>query len=265
VQFLLLPLFDRLFHKKIREKFGNRFRFAISGGAALDFTIARLFISLGVEIAQGYGLTEFSPVISVNRLDDNDPRSVGVPLPGVETRINENEELLVKGKSIMQGYWKNEQATHQIIDENGWLHTGDKASIVDGKITITGRIKDIIVLSTGEKIPPCEVEQSIMQDPLFENIVVVGENRPYLSALVIPNDELSKKLTNGTGSLNDELLEHIKIKMSAFPGYARVHKVSICEEPWTIENGMLTPTLKPRRKFIIDQYKNMIDEMYHNH
>ncbi len=265
IQFLLLPLFDRLFHKKIREKFGNQFRFAISGGAPLDFNIARLFIALGIEIAQGYGLTEFSPVISVNHLDDNDPRSVGVPLPGVEARIDEHGELLVKGKCIMQGYWKHEQATREIIDEQGWLHTGDKASIIDGKITITGRIKDIIVLSTGEKIPPCEVEQSILQDPLFENIVVVGESRPYLSALVIPNNELAKKLNNGSKSLNDELLQHIKIKMSAFPGYARIHRVTICEEPWTIENGMLTPTLKPRRQFIIDQYHNMIDEMYSRH
>jgi len=263
--FLLLPLFDQLFHKKIREKFGQRFRFAISGGAALDFTIARFFIALGINIAQGYGLTEFSPVISVNRLDDNDPKSVGEPLPGVSVGIGENGELLVKGKSIMQGYWNNEQATGEIIDENGWLHTGDKASIIDGKITITGRIKDIIVLSTGEKIPPCEVEQSIMQDPLFENVVVVGESRPYLSALVIPNNELANKLINGTQNLNDELLKHIKIKMSAFPGYARIHKVSICKEPWTIENGMLTPTLKPRRQFIIEQYHQKIDEMYSRH
>jgi len=262
IQFLLLPLFNQLFHKNIRDKFGNRFRFAISGGAALDFKIAQLFISLGVVIAQGYGLTEFSPVISVNRLEDNDPKSVGKILPGVIITTDNNEELLVKGKSLMKGYWNNEIATREIIDEYGWLHTGDKAKIVNENIYITGRLKDIIVLSTGEKIPPCEVEQSIAQDPLFENIVVVGENRPYLSALVIPNDEMVKNMVNSTDSLNEELLKHIRVKMSSFPGYAKIHKVSICEDPWTIENGMLTPTLKPRRQYIIDNYKNIIDDMY---
>ncbi len=264
-RFLLLPLFKRFFHDRIREKFGRHFRFAICGGAALDFNVARLFIALDITIAQGYGLTEFSPVISVNRLDDNDPKSVGRPLPGVEISVDENKELLVKGKCVMHGYWKHEQATREVIDEQGWLHTGDQAELVDERIYITGRLKDIIVLSTGEKVPPCEIEQSILQDPIFENVVVVGENLPYLSALVIPNYDLAAKLKNGYGSLDEELLDHIKVKMSDFPGYARIHKIGICEDAWTIENGMLTPTLKPRRQYIIDHYKQKIDDMYHGH
>jgi len=260
--FILLPLFNLLFHRKIRDKFGKRFRFAISGGAPLDYNVARLFISLKIIIAQGYGLTEFSPVISVNRLDDNDPRSVGRPLPGVEIRTNENQELEVKGKCVMQGYWNNLEATQVMIDEQGWLSTGDKVNIIDNRIYITGRIKDIIVLSTGEKVPPCEIEQSILQDPAFENIVVVGEQRPYLSALVIPNFDHVEKMVNDTDGFNEQLLERINHKMSAFPGYARIHKVSICKEAWTVENGMLTPTLKPKRQYIIDQNKNIIDDMY---
>ena len=177
----------------------------------------------------------------------------------------DNKELLVKGKCMMHGYWKHEQATREVIDRQGWLHTGDQAEIVDGRIYITGRLKDIIVLSTGEKVPPCEIEQSILQDPVFENVLVVGENRPYLSALVIPNYELAAKLKNGYDTLDAELLDHIKIKMRNFPGYARIHKIGICEDSWTIENGMLTPTLKPRRQFILERYKHKIEEMYSGH
>jgi len=259
--FVLLPLFDRLFFKQIRNKFGNNFRFAISGGAALEFHVAQLFISIGIIIAQGYGMTEYSPVVSVNRLDDNDPHSVGEPLPGVEVMIGDNDELLVKGKSTMLGYWKHPDATQNIIDRKGWLHTGDQAKIENNKIHITGRIKDIIVLSNGEKIPPSEIELAILQDPLFENVIVIGEKRPYLSALVIPNYEL----LNGTPSINHKLLKHIQDKMIDFPGYAKIHKIGICKDPWTIENGLLTPTMKPRRKFIIARNKALIDEIYSGH
>lgn len=259
--FLWLPVFERLFFHKIRMKFGNNFRFCVSGGAALEFHIAQLFISIGIVIAQGYGLTEYSPVISVNRLEDNDPNSVGEPLPGVETRIGNNDELLVRGKSIMQGYWQQEDTTREIIDENGWLHTGDQAKIIDNKIYITGRLKDIIVLSNGEKIPPNDIEQAILQDPLFENVIVIGEKRPYLSALVVPDHELLAAVTD----INNTLIEHIQIKMKKFPGYARIHKIGICTEPWTIENGLLTPTMKPRRKSIIEQNQAIIDEIYSGH
>jgi len=261
LSFLLLPVFDRLFFRKIREKFGNNFRFAISGGAALEYHIAQLFISVGINIAQGYGLTEFSPVISVNRLDDNDPRGVGEPLPGVEIKIGNNDELLVRGKSLMQGYWKNDKATKEAIDSDGWLHTGDQARISNNKIYITGRLKDIIVLSNGEKIPPGELEQAIIQDPFFENVIVIGEGRPYLSALVIPNHEMLKD----NPDITETLLNHIQIKMEKFPGYARIHKISICKTPWTIENGMLTPTLKPRRKSIINDNQECIEAMYKGH
>lgn len=262
LSFILLPVFNRLFHKKIREKFGSKFRFAISGGAPLGFDVAKFFIALKIVIAQGYGLTEYSPVISVNRLEDNDPKSVGRPLPGVDIRTNSNQELQVKGKCVMQGYWNNPEATKEMIDEQGWLSTGDVVKIVDERIYITGRIKDIIVLSTGEKVPPCEIEKSIAQDPLFENIVVLGEQRPYLSALVILNYGALNKMKLDDNNLDQLLLEHINTRMSSFPGYARIHKISICKEAWTVENGMLTPTLKPKRQYIIDQHQKMVDEMY---
>lgn len=259
--FILLPIFEHLFYKKIRQKFGNNFRFAISGGAALEFHVAQLFISIGITIAQGYGLTEYSPVISVNRLEDNDPHSVGEPLPGVEIRIGENDELLIKGKSTMQGYWHHDDETNKVIDKDKWLHTGDQAKIINNKIYITGRLKDIIVLSNGEKIPPNEIEQAILQDPLFENVIVIGEKRPYLSALVILNSELQ----NDSDYMTEELLEHIQAKMKDFPGYARIHKIAVCTDPWTIDNGLLTPTMKPKRKSIIECNKKLIDELYSGH
>jgi len=259
--FLLLPLFDSIFFKKIREKFGKEFRFAISGGAALEFHVAQLFISIGIVIVQGYGLTEYSPVISVNRLNDNDPKSVGEPLPGVEVSIGDESELLVKGKSTMQGYWNNKEATKQIIDEKGWLHTGDQVNIVDNKIYITGRLKDILVLSNGEKVPPCEIEQAILQDPIFENVIIIGDKRPYLSALVVPNNEL----INGSVSVEEKLMQHIQDKMKVFPGYAKIHKIGLCKDAWTIENGCLTPTLKPKRIAIIEQNQHLIEQMYTGH
>jgi len=258
--FMLLPLFERLFFRKIRSKFGSRYRFAISGGAPLEFHVAKFFIAIGINITQGYGLTEFSPVISVNRINNNDPKSVGEALPGVEISVSRNDELRVKGKSLMLGYWNNEEATHEVIDKEGWLHTGDKVKIVDDKIYVTGRIKDIIVLSNGEKIPPSEIEQTIMQDGLIESIVVIGERRPYLSALICP----SHKPANDE-DISAELLGHIHELMKEFPGYAKIHRVAICEEPWTIENGLLTPTMKPRRKFIMERYADLIEEMYDGH
>lgn len=264
-RFLLLPFFDLLFFRKIRNKFGTRFRFAICGGAPLEFDVARMFISMGTILSQGYGLTEYSPVISWNRLDNNDPRSVGEPLPGVDIKIGDNQELLVKGKSIMQGYWKNEAATKEIIDEDGWLHTGDKVSLVNNKIYITGRIKDIIVLSTGEKISPVEIEQQIILDPLFENVIVIGEKKSFLSALVVLNQKICDQQAGKNQDLKKVLLEHIQGRMSNFPGYARIHNVAVSPEPWTIDNGLLTPTLKTRREFIIERNRDLIEEMYRGH
>ncbi len=276
--FLLWPLLDRLVARRVRAALGGRLRLTISGGAPLSPEIARFFIALGINLLQGYGLTETSPVVSVNSAADNYPDTVGRPLPGVEVAIGDDSELLVRGANLMSGYWGNPEATAAIIDRQGWLHTGDQARIDDsGRITITGRLKDIIVLATGEKVAPTGIELAINADRLFEQSMVVGEGRPYLSALVVLNavewGELAGTLAVDpdsdaalTGSLvEQELLARIARCMSHFPGHARIHRVHAVRQPWSVEQGLLTPTLKLRRTQIADRYESEIARLYAGH
>ena len=186
---LLWPLLNKLVGDKVMEKLGGRMRLAVVGGAPLSIDVARLFIGLGLPMIQGYGLTETSPVISVNPVENNDPRGVGCLLEDIEARIGDKDELQVRGPGVMLGYWANEKATHDILDDDGWLHTGDKAKLENGQLYITGRIKEIIVLANGEKVPPTDMEMAIAADPLFEQAMIVGDNRPYLSALLVLDPE----------------------------------------------------------------------------
>jgi len=271
---LLYPPLDKIVGHKVRQQLGGKLRFTVCGGAALSSQIAEFFIGLGIPILQGYGLTETSPVISVNTLTDNVPASVGLPMPGVEVKIGENDELLTKSDSVMMGYWNNEEATRQIIDEEGWLHTGDKVSIRDDHIFITGRIKEIIVLGNGEKVPPSDMELAISLDNLVDQVMIVGEGRAYLSALLVLNESGLDKYKSENGisdgdwdfvsdkALNKHLISLIKRLLRGFPGYAKIRRVSICKEPWSIENGMLTPTLKMKRAIIEKNYSSAINKMY---
>ncbi len=257
VRLLLWPLLDKLVAGKLLDKLGGRLRLAICGGAALSEEVGRTFVGLGLNLLQGYGMTESSPVISVNRSHDNDPLSVGPPLPDVEVRIGENEELLARSPGVMQGYWRLPDASAKTVDAEGWLHTGDKARIEVGRIYITGRLKDVIVLDTGEKVSPGDMETAISTAPLFEQVLVIGDNRPYLSALVVLNEQALKKMPS-----EEALLESIAERIKAFPGYAQIRRVKVIDEPWTVENGLLTPTLKPKREKILQTYAREIDELY---
>jgi long-chain acyl-CoA synthetase len=262
---LLWPLLEKVVASKMQEKLGGRLRFAISGGAALSEKISRLFIGLGIPIIQGYGLTETSPIISANPLADNLPSSVGLPLPGVEVKIGDDDELLTRSPSVMLGYWNNEEATREIIDADGWLHTGDKACIKDNHIFITGRIKEIIVLSNGEKISPSDMEMSIVLDPLFEQAMVLGEGRPFLSALVVLDHNACKKnkiKPSDTPETQQVVLRQIAKRIENFPGYAKIPKAAVIPEPWSVENGLMTPTLKIRRQLIVEKYKEKISALY---
>jgi long-chain acyl-CoA synthetase len=257
---LLWSILETIVAKKVQAKLGGRLRFAISGGAALSPDIARFFIGLDIPIIQGYGLTETSPVIACNPIDDNVPASVGPPLSGVEIMIGENEELLSRSPSVMLGYWKNQSATDEIIDSEGWLHTGDKVRVdSNNHIYITGRLKEIIVLSNGEKVPPADMESAIQLDPLFEQTLVIGEGKPYLAALIVLNPERKESLTN------EELLARVSQQLRSFPGYATVRRVTVIEEPWTVDNSLFTPTLKPRRTKIMARYEEEIKAMYAGH
>jgi len=270
-------LLKPLVANKVMTKLGGRLRIAICGGAALSTPVAKVFIGLGLNLLQGYGLTETSPVLAVNKLNRNDPKTVGEALEGIETKIGDKDELLVKGHCNMLGYWNNPAATESMIDSDGWLHTGDKVKIEDGIISITGRIKEIIVLSNGEKVPPNDMEMAISIDPTFEQVLILGEAKPYLSALlVLSNDHL--KLLCGKLDLdsddsgitrNDALLKHLKQTISdllhEFPGYAQIKKISVCTDAWTVENGLMTPTLKLKRMRIMEKYQNKVELLYDGH
>jgi long-chain acyl-CoA synthetase len=257
--FLLWPILHALVAKKLLAGFGGRLRLCISGGAALNPQIAHTFIGLGLPICQGYGLTETSPVVSVNHLDRNDPSSIGLALPGVEVAFGENNVLLVKGPNVMLGYWKNEEATAKVLTSTGWFDTGDQARIEKGFLYITGRIKDIIVLGNGEKVPPVDMELAIQLDPLFEQVMIVGEARPYLTALVVLNAKEAAK----AGSLTDKMLvARVMAQLKSFPGYAQVRRATAVDGPWTVESGLLTPTMKLKRAPILEKYKAQVDAMY---
>ncbi len=262
---LLWPLYEKLVAGKIQEKLGGRLRIAISGGAPLSEDIAQMFIGLGVPIVQGYGLTETSPIISANPLTDNIPASVGVPLPGVEVKIGEDDELLTRSPSVMLGYWNNPQATSETTDEDDWLHTGDKARIESNHIFITGRIKEIIVLSNGEKVSPSDMELHITLDPLFEQAMVIGEGKPFLSAIVVLDHKSCERFgikPSDTPETQEVVLRQIAKRIDSFPGYAKVQKAIVIAEPWTVENGLITPTMKTRRRRINEKYEAKITALY---
>ncbi len=273
-QLLLWPFLLRKVAAPVLDRLGGRLRIAVSGGAPLPTEVARLFIGLGLPLLQGYGLTETSPVISVNRLRDNRPEGVGLPLPGVEVRIGEDEELLVRGPSNMLGYWNNHAATAQMIDREGWLRTGDQARLADGHLTITGRIKDILVLSNGEKVPPADMELAIALDPLFEQVLVIGEGRPFLSALLVLNADLWPGLArdygldpDAAGSLADpslvrDMLKRTRDGLRGFPGYAKIRRGILLLEPWSVDNGLLTPTMKVRRGEVVRRYAAQVERAY---
>jgi long-chain acyl-CoA synthetase len=272
---LLWPVLKKLVSDKLMAKLGGNLKMAICGGAALSPEISKVFVGLGIPVFQGYGLTESSPVVSVNTHTHNVPASIGQALPGVQVRIGEHDELLVKGDNVMMGYWNDAQATAKVIDEDGWLYTGDKARIDDqGYIFITGRIKDIIVLATGEKVPPVDMEFSISSDALFEQVVVIGEARPFLCAVIVLNEPEWTKFAAEHGLQSDQpnseasekvLLQRVSDSLSEFPGYAQIYRVHIVAEPWTVENDLLTPTLKTKRNKIMELYKSEIDAMYEEH
>lgn len=272
---LFWPLLEKLVARKLMDKLGGRLRVAMSGGAALSPEISRIFIGLGLPILQGYGMTESSPVVCVNRLDDNLPASIGRTIPGVEVKLGEHNALLIRGPNVMIGYWNNPEATRAVISEDGWLNSGDIAQIDEqGRVTITGRLKDIIVTSTGEKVPPADMETAILRDSIFEQVMVVGEGHPYLSALVVLSQQglqtiaelccLSpdpQQLAN-QDAVEKILLERITQQIHEFPGYAKIFKVALIPESWSVANEMLTPTLKLKRSKIAQHYSTEIENLY---
>lgn len=274
-ELLLWPLLDKLVAGNVTDKLGGRLRLAISGGAPLSPEIAHEFIGLGVPIYQGYGLTETGPVVCVNRPDSNIPSGIGQPMPGIEVEIGDNGELLTRSRCVMRGYWKDEAATRAMIDAQGWLHSGDQASVdANGHYAIIGRLKDIIVLNNGEKVPPSDMESAILLDPLFEQVMIVGEGKPYLAALTVLNEahwqEFAARLhvdPRQPAALRDPkvvkaLTRRVADHLKHFPGYAQIRRLHPELKPWTVDDGLLTPTLKIKRDQVFDRYRAVVEAMY---
>jgi long-chain acyl-CoA synthetase len=270
---LTWPLLEWLVARPLLMHFGGRLRVAVSGGAPLSQTIAHSFLGLGLPILQGYGMTETSPVVAANGLDDNDPSTVGRPLPGVEVRIGDHQELLVRSRSVMRGYWKREEDTRAAFVD-GWLRTGDQAAIENGRIHILGRLKEIIVTSTGEKIAPADLELAITTDLLFEQAYAFGDNRPFIACIVVLSRTGWKHLAvalqlnpDDKESLNapsarEAALQRIRELTATLPYYAQPRAVALTLDPWTIENTLMTPTLKLKRKNLAAHFAGVIERLY---
>jgi long-chain acyl-CoA synthetase len=278
LSFLLWPILNHLVAQKLQDRLGGRLRAALSGGAALAPDISRIFIGLGLPVVQGFGLTETSPIVTGNHLENNFPDSVGQPIRDVQVKLGAQNALLVKGPNVMMGYWNNPEATSAVIDKDGWLNTGDIAHISEtGHVYITGRLKEIIVLANGEKIPPADMEAAILHDPLIDQVMIYGEGRPYLVAIAVLNPQVWLDVAAKVGvradmpeSLNDskveaKVLRRIARNLSSFPGYAKVHRVLLLNEPWTIDNGLLTPKLSLKRNKVVVKYDEQIIKLYQGH
>lgn len=288
---------NKLVFSKLHEKLGNELRFAVSGGAALPREIGEFFEAAGVKVIEGYGLTETSPVLTLNPIEDPRYGTVGRVLGGVtiaiqrlsdnqivgqveghettSTLTSEEGEIVARGPNIMKGYWNNEDATREAIDADGWYHTGDVGRFKDGYLQITDRIKHMIVSKGGKNIYPGPIEDLLKQYGPIEQMLIVGEGKDYLGALVVPDLDVLKlfaRENNLSYQSDDELLELDEVKKlfeTEFKRYSRgvashekVRRFRLIAEPFSVENNMLTPTLKPRRKAITKHYESLIDEMY---
>ncbi|MBU2847744.1 MULTISPECIES: AMP-dependent synthetase/ligase [Acidithiobacillus] len=254
----------RLLIRNLRKKLGGRLRFFVSGGAPLDAEISRFFIELGLPIVEGYGMTEASPVIAANPLEAIRPGTVGRFLPNLEGRIAADGEILVRGPSIMQGYWNNESATREAL-VNGWLHTGDVGNLdSDGYLHISDRKKDLIVNSAGENIPPQKIEMRLMAQALIDQAVVFGDRMPYLVALIFPNRELLKAraAAHADDAATRKVIHTvISTALADLPPHEQVRRFALLPEALSEANGELTPTLKVKRRVVAEHYAELLARM----
>ena len=264
-----------LVFKKLKQRLGGRIRFFISGGAPLSKDLAEFFFAAGVLILEGYGLTETSPVISVNRPERFKFGTVGPPLDNVEVRIAADGEILTRGPHVMKGYFKNEEATRESI-RNGWFYTGDIGEIdSEGFLKITDRKKDLIVTAGGKNVSPANLEAEILKDPLFIQAVAIGDQRPYIVALIVPNRaELTRFAgSQGMGAASwEELLKHPGLldllagrvweRTKDFNPYEQIKYIHLLPKELSQEAGELTPTLKVKRRVVTERYASAINALY---
>lgn len=292
-------LADKLVFDKLKERTGGRIRFFVSGGAALPAEIGHFFMGAGLNIIEGYGLTETSPVMCCNTYGDEKMGTVGKVLPGVTVAIqrledskiiaeisgedyptdhnSEQGEILCKGPNVMEGYWKNKEATREMIDDDGYLHTGDVGKFVDGKLQITDRIKHMIVNAGGKNIYPGPIEDLFKTSKWIDQLVVVGERQPYMAALIVPDFEVLEAYAHEKGIEYDSIEDliqkdeiqkiynkEVRSHSKDLASHEKLRDFRIVPNEFTVESGELTPTLKIKRRIVEDKYGHLIDDIFSN-
>ena len=272
-----MKLFDKLVYSKWRDNLGGHDMIVVSGGSSIQARIVRTFNAAQLRIFEGYGMTETSPVIAVNSPADgvNIIGTVGMPSTGTELSFAEDGEILTRGPHVMLGYYKNPEATAEIIDKDGWLHTGDIGTLVDGKyLKITDRKKEIFKLSAGKYIAPQVIENLLKESDFIDNAFVFGENHKFASAIIVPNKAKIKEYAKARGIADEDLLsnpqiinvlheevEKVNKKLAPHENIKRQHYV---QDEWNADNGMLSQTLKPKRRNLMAKYAAKIEDTYRN-
>lgn len=269
---------DKLIYRKIRKNVGGNFDIVVSGAASIQPKLAAFFSAIGMPVFEGYGATETSPVIAVSCRDRNgrEVGTVGFPLPGVEVRIADSGEILCRGHNVMMGYFKAPELTAEVIDDEGWYHTGDTGKFTQfGQVVITGRIKNLFKTSFGKYVNPQIIEEKFCESPFIDNMVVVGENQKFAAAIISPDFEYLKswcRQNNVPCENNEEMVKHSEVNRvfaqeiakynPLFGAAEQIKKFEIVPEAWTQQNNILTPTLKVKRFIVQEKYKHLIDGIY---
>jgi long-chain acyl-CoA synthetase len=288
---LKYALADRLVYSTVKEQLGGNVELLISGGGSLSKDVSQLFNGMGLPIVEGYGLTETAPVVSVNPLEDNRPGTLGPPLPGVEVALDDSQldeeqkrrasgeigELLVRGPNVSPGYWKNPKATEETFTDSGWIYTGDIAEQTDDDYLIFhDRLKQILVLSTGKNVSPVPIEKAFSTSDRVEQVMVIGDGEKFVSALIVPNFEAIERWTERenlflsddrkTICQNDRvrqwILEEVNRVNEAFEPEEQIKMFELVPEEWTPENDLLTPSMKKKRRNILEHYAGQVDQIY---
>ena len=275
-----LAVARKLVFSKWLEALGGEIKGIISGAAALQPRLARIFTAAGIQIVEGYGLTETSPVLTCNRFEEggNYLGTVGMTIPGVEIKLAENGEILAKGPNVMTGYYNKPEFTKEAIDDAGWFHTGDIGELLDGKfLKITDRVNEVFKLSGGKFVAPQPIENKMKESLFIEQIMVIGENRRFTAALIIPNFNFivkwakRKKLDISTkieivnsDEVKERIWRDIEMYNKRFGKVQQIKKIALIEDDWTVESGELTPTLKLKRRVLLKKYEDLIEKIYND-